>query len=150
MLFLDETHVRLDQDPSYAWRRTNGKDTANTRFSMKTVTVFGVLGIYGYHMRTAKACNSGEFMKFLMEVKEIHPKTLIIRDNAPYRKSKTVREFVECTDGAVELLFLPAYTPQLNPIETSGAPLSGCRAAGTLRLRGSWRWPSCRLSTRAR
>ena len=118
VLFLDETHVRLDQDPSYAWRRTNGKDTANTRFSMKTVTVFGVLGIDGYHMRTAKACNSGEFMKFLREMKEIHPKMLIILDNAPYHKSKAVREFVEGTDGAVELLFLPAYTPQLNPIET--------------------------------
>ena len=118
VVFPGETHVRLKQDPSYAWRRTNGKDTANTRFSMKTVSVFGSLGIDGYHMRTAESCNAEEFIKFLKEMNEIHPKMLIILDNASYHKSKAILEFVEGTDVAVELLFLPAYTPQLNPMET--------------------------------
>ena len=37
-------------------------------------------------------------------------------DNASYHKSKAVREYVESTEGDVELEFLPPYTPQLNPV----------------------------------
>ena len=118
VVFSGETRVRLEQDPSYAWRRINGKDAANAHFSMKAVPVFGAPGAYGHHIRTAKSCNAAEFVKFLKDVNETRPKMLIILDNASYHKSKAILEFVEGTDVAVELLFLPAYTPQLNPMET--------------------------------
>ena len=41
----------------------------------------------------------------------------MILDNASCHHSKTATEFVESTDGAIRLVFLPPYTPQLNPIE---------------------------------
>ena len=47
----------------------------------------------------------------------IYPKILLILDNAPYHKSETVTEFVKANEDRLRLVFLPAYTPQLNPIE---------------------------------
>ena len=109
--------VRFEQYPGYAWRRINGKDTLKTAFARKTVTVFGALDTDGYHMRTAKARNTVEFIKILEGMNKIRPKTLIVLDNAPYHKSKAVWKFIKGAGVAVELILPPAYTPQLNPTE---------------------------------
>ena len=34
-----------------------------------------------------------------------------------FHKSETVAEFVKANEDRLRLVFLPAYTPQLNPIE---------------------------------
>ena len=39
-------------------------------------------------------------------------------DNAQSHKSQIIRECPESTGGDVVLIYLPPYTPQLNPIET--------------------------------
>ena len=117
IMFMDEAHVQLEQDPGYAWRLAGGNDEAKTSFSRRSVPVFGALGADGYHIRTAKACNAEEFIKFLKEVNKMCPKMTIILDNASYHKAKAVRKFVDDANGDIELIFLPAYTPQLNPIE---------------------------------
>ena len=47
----------------------------------------------------------------------IYPKILLILDNAPYHRSDTITEFVKANEDRLRLMFLPAHTPQLNPIE---------------------------------
>ena len=42
---------------------------------------------------------------------------LIILDGAPIHRSRLVREYVESTEGRVEIERLPAYEPELNPVE---------------------------------
>lgn len=39
-------------------------------------------------------------------------------DNASYHKSHIIQKYLESTGGEVVLIYLPPYTPQLNPIET--------------------------------
>ena len=51
------------------------------------------------------------FIKFLEGMSNIRPKTPVILDNAPHRKSKAVQKLVEGAGGAVELIFPPAYAP---------------------------------------
>ena len=41
----------------------------------------------------------------------------MIMDNASYHKSEKTGEYMDDSDGMFECIFLPAYTPQLNPIE---------------------------------
>lgn len=48
-------------------------------------------------------------------VPEIRPGDFVVIDNASIHKSKRVRELVEVAGGT--LLFLPPYSPDLNPIE---------------------------------
>ena len=50
-------------------------------------------------------------------MRKICPKMLIVLDNASYHKSHAVEKEVEESNGALKLVFLPKYTPQLNPIE---------------------------------
>lgn len=116
VLVQDECHVQVYQKPSYGWRARGGHEEAKSSFSKKTASVFGVLGQDGYRIRTVDACNSKTFKKFLQDMLRIYPKIVMILDNAPYHKSKIIKEFVESHDN-LKLIWLPPYTPQLNPIE---------------------------------
>ena len=42
---------------------------------------------------------------------------VILLDNAAYHRYKAVDEFVKSACGEIRLVYLPPYTPQLNPIE---------------------------------
>jgi transposase len=48
-------------------------------------------------------------------VKELRPEQIVVLDNASYHKRKGIRVAVE--EAGCKLLFLPAYSPDLNPIE---------------------------------
>jgi transposase len=60
---------------------------------------------------------------------ELRPGDLVIMDNLPVHKVKGVRKAIEAR-GA-ELLYLPPYSPDLNPIENAFAKLKAllCKAA---------------------
>lgn len=42
---------------------------------------------------------------------------LVIWDGLRSHRSRLVRDFVEETNGRIEIEFLPAYAPELNPVE---------------------------------
>jgi transposase len=48
-------------------------------------------------------------------VPELSPGQVVIMDNAKFHKDKRTRELIE--GAKCELLYLPAYSPDLNPIE---------------------------------
>ena len=41
----------------------------------------------------------------------------LVLDSLPAHKAKMVRDYVESTNGKLELHFLPGYAPELNPDE---------------------------------
>src|SRR5215467_10610803 len=42
---------------------------------------------------------------------------LIIWDRLPAHRSRLVAEFVHCLEGEIQIEYLPAYAPELNPVE---------------------------------
>ena len=46
---------------------------------------------------------------------QVQPGQVIVMDNAPFHNSRKIRELIEKAE--CELLFLPTYSPDLNPIE---------------------------------
>lgn len=62
-------------------------------------------------------CNSNVLNIWIEEVllPEIPKGTTIVMDNAAFHKSQKTRELVE--EAGCNLLFLPTYSPDLNPIE---------------------------------
>ncbi len=119
----DEAAVQIWSGVGYGWRPAGRHDTVRHGFSKKSVRLFGSLGTDGYRIRTTDAINSETFIAFLQEMLKAYPKFVMILDNASCHKSKMVAEFVDSTDGAIRLAFLPPYTPQLNPIEMQWAVL---------------------------
>lgn len=63
-------------------------------------------------------CTAEVFMIFLKRLlkNSRQPVTLIV-DGHPTHKTKTVRQFIESTNGRLKLYFLPPYSPELNPDE---------------------------------
>lgn len=57
--------------------------------------------------------------QFLMPV--LKPGQVVIMDNASFHKSKKTKELIESAGASI--LFLPPYSPDLNPIETFWANL---------------------------
>lgn len=67
-----------------------------------------------FHLIGFKDANSLNTKIFLEKLKEAHPKRhlIVILDNAPFHKLKILRLMEGLT-----LIFLPPYSPQLNPAE---------------------------------
>ena len=62
-------------------------------------------------------CNSALFETWIEKVlvQELTPGKVIIMDNATFHKSTKAKKLIE--QAGCELLFLPPYSPDLNPIE---------------------------------
>jgi transposase len=69
-----------------------------------------------------------------MLVSALHPSDVVVMDNLPAHKVAGVKQAIEAC-GAV-LLYLPPYSPDLNPIENAFAKLKGaCAQSGRANLR---------------
>ena len=63
------------------------------------------------------SCNTDLFNNWVEQflIKELEPNQVVVMDNASFHKSQKTKELIEsvgCT-----LIFLPPYSPDLNPIE---------------------------------
>lgn len=65
--------------------------------------------------------NAETFLEFMKQLKKISSKAgrkvVVILDNARYHHAKLHKEWRELNAGKFGLSFLPAYSPELNPIE---------------------------------
>ena len=113
----DEAVVQIWSGAECWWRSAGRHDTVRHGFPKKSVRLFDSLGADEYRIRTTKAINSETFIAFLQDLLKTYPKFIIVLDNASCHRSKAVAEFIDSTDGAIRLVYLPPYTPQLNLIE---------------------------------
>jgi transposase len=70
-------------------------------------------------------------------VPELKPGDIVIMDNLPAHKVTGVREAIE--DAGASLIYLPPYSPDLNPIEKAFAKVKAIlRKAAARTLEGLW------------
>ena len=85
----------------------------------KTTTLIAALGISGMRCSTVVdgAVNGDTFEAFVEQVlvPELRLGDVVVMDNLSSHKRYRVRELIE--DAGAHLVFLPAYSPDLNPIE---------------------------------
>lgn len=56
-----------------------------------------------------------EFLKALRT--QLRRPLLVLWDGLPAHRSRLVRDYLESLDGAIQIERLPAYAPELNPVE---------------------------------
>lgn len=63
--------------------------------------------------------NTVTFFKFLVKVCRQYPnqKVIMVVDNVRYHHAKRLKPILEKYQNKLELVYLPAYSPDLNPIE---------------------------------
>jgi len=121
LFFLDESTFKQHPLLQAKWVLKGSKEYVDTLGNHAKVNVFGafchMLG-KTFHMKSKKL-NSDVFMKFVEHLMKCNPnkRLVLVLDNAPWHTSKKVKAFLESLKGTVDVLWLPAYSPDMNPIE---------------------------------
>lgn len=69
--------------------------------------------------RITKRLSADDFIAFIDDIKSCYRgyKVVLCLDNFPTHKAKKVKEHIRKNSDWLELMYLPAYSPQFNPIE---------------------------------
>jgi transposase len=133
IVFADESG--FSQRPSI--RRTWGQ-RGQTPVLREHVTWsrFSAMGALGWHPQRKHvrlflslrphAVKGEDVVGFLRSLRRhIRGKVVLVWDNLPVHRSKRVREYLEAQAGWLRVEWLPAYAPELNPLEDVWANLDG-------------------------
>jgi len=91
--------------------------TAPVTLSRKRFHSFGALVDGGFECRLCDRLNGDSFTGLPGRLRHKYGKLIVVLDNAGYHKSKKVAEFVGSCNGDIIPVYLPPYTPELNPTE---------------------------------
>lgn len=118
--FADEAGVRSDYHAGTTWApcgQTPVVKATGRRFGMNVISAVSARGDFRFmvHEGTVTAVVFREFLKRLMAGAK-QPIFLVV-DGHPTHKAKLVKEYVAQQQGKLKLVYLPPYSPQLNPDE---------------------------------
>jgi len=121
LMFLDEASVKQHPNLQPKWSLKGSKEFIGTFGNHAKINVFGAISHElgrAFHMNSKKL-NSDIFMKFVGHLAMLNPTKhlVLVIDNAPWHKSKKVLKFLENLSDKIEILWLPTYSPDFNPIE---------------------------------
>jgi len=124
IFFADESGIRSDYHAGTTWAaigQTPVVKTTGARFSLNMLSAVNALGHFRF-MIVEGRINARIFRDFLARlITGMDRKIFLIVDGHPTHKAKMVKEFIEENNKKVELFFLPAYSPELNPDELAWA-----------------------------
>jgi transposase len=126
LIFVDESGFRLGSPPRFGWA-PRGEDSPGKTVEgcWETITMIGAIALDGF--RGLMTINSGTsndvFLAFVEQVlaPNLRHGDLVVMDNLAAHKNRRAAEAIRAV-GA-EVLFLPPYSPDLNPIEKAWAKL---------------------------
>lgn len=86
-----------------------------------SIKVYGAISVDErprWHFRFAERFNSETYLDFLKQLVRGNPrKVFLVADNVGYHKSRVVTEWLTSNSDRIEVFYLPAYSPELNPVE---------------------------------
>lgn len=120
--FADSTHPQHNTKPSYGWilkGKLNDK-LVKTNSGRERLNLSGALNLKSHAalILNEKTINYKVTLKLLRKLEKVHPhgKIYLILDNATYYHAKDIKPWLT-KHRRFKLLFLPAYSPNLNLIE---------------------------------
>ena len=117
----DETGIRSDHHGGQSYSpkgRTPVREVSGSRFSMNMISSVTNRGKLRFMLYT-ETMTSAVFLRFLQRlVKDAKGrKIFLILDNLRVHHSREVKIWVKERESLIELFYLPAYSPELNPDE---------------------------------
>lgn len=136
LVFLDESGFRLGSPPNYGWAPIGEKSPGKaTHGNWCTMTMIGAIALDGWRgFATVDAATDGDVFHAFVEqqlVPRLRRGDLVVMDNLQAHKRPDTVAAIRAV-GA-DVLFLPPYSPEYNPIEKAWAKLKEIlRRAATL------------------
>ena len=120
LVYIDETGIELASCKDRGWGKKNrllvGKKSG--KYYERTNIVAGYVNKKAVAPLVFNgSCNTNLFETWVEKclVKELVPGQFVILDNAAFHKSQKIKDLIE--SAGCHLIFLPPYSPDLNPIE---------------------------------
>lgn len=120
LVYVDESGIEEGSCKEYAWSEI-GMPIQGQK-SGKSYNRMNIIGAYTQAKCIAPftfygSCNTNIFNLWLEKVlvPELRPGQVVILDNASFHKSQRTKDIIE--KAGCRLIFLPPYSPDLNPIE---------------------------------
>jgi transposase len=140
LVFVDEMGANVSLAPLYAWSRRGQRAHAKApRNWGKNITLLASItaGGVGPCLAVEGAVRREVFEAYLERVltPSLRPGQVVIMDNLSVHKGGRVKEIVE--DRDCELVYLPPYSPDLNPIEQAFSKVKGLLRRAEARTRGA-------------
>ncbi len=128
LLFVDEMGANISLAPLYAWSRRGERAFVSVpRNWGKNVTLLASMSLEGMGpcLAVEGSTTTEVFEAYLEHVlaPTLRAGQVVVMDNLTAHKGERVRELIG--SGGCELLYLPPYSPDLNPIEEAFAKLKG-------------------------
>ena len=120
IFFGDESGIRSDYHAGTTWGergKTPIVKTTGSRYSLNMISAVTAKGHFRF-MTVEGSVNAEIFCDFIKRlIKGVDQKVFLILDNLKVHHSRKVKKLVESLQGKIELFYLPAYSPELNPDE---------------------------------
>ena len=122
MLFEDEASLSNTATVSYAWAE-KGKQPriSQSQRQRERRTIFGAVNPHNGQLvvDTAERGNTKTFFRFLVKCVRAFAgqKVYMVLDNVRFHHAKRLKPLLERYRDRIELIFLPPYSPDLNPVE---------------------------------
>ena len=137
-VFIDESSAKLDMALLYGWGERGDRVPGALPFNRgENITMLGALNLEGLMcMMTVNGGTTEEvFLAFVeqMLVPVLRKGQVVVLDNLTSHKVDGVREAIEKAEA--KLMYLPPYSPELNPIEQCWSKLKNLLRKGAARTR---------------
>ena len=118
--FVDGAHPNHNAMPAYGWITKGVIKEIPTNTARKRINLNGAIDVSDFDLviREDPTLNAQSTIALFKQIEEKNPLAeaiYAITDNAPYYRSKLVKEYLQ--DSKIKIIFLPSYSPNLNLIE---------------------------------
>jgi transposase len=119
IVFIDESGLSERPTRVKTWAPKGQTPVLQYSFNWKQLSIIAGISFWNFYFRLhAGTIRGPQFVEFLQALtKQIRGKLLIIWDGLPAHRSRLVKDYVDSLDGHLVLERLPAYAPELNPVE---------------------------------
>ena len=119
IVFIDESGLSERPTRVRTWAPKGCTPHIQFHFNWKHVSAIAGLTRTSFAFRLYDgAIKSAQVVEFLKALRsQLKRRLLIVWDGAAQHKSRIVRDYLDGTNGAVQMARLPSYAPELNPVE---------------------------------
>jgi transposase len=128
LVFVDEMGTNTSLSPVYAWAKKGQRALCSVpRNRGKNTTVLSSMSVRGMgpSLTVEGATTSAVFEAYVDQVlaPTLRKGQVVVIDNLSAHKGERIRELIE--ERGCELIYLPSYSPDFNPIEEAFSKIKG-------------------------
>ena len=114
---LDECSINIAPYLSRGWALKGSRPVVKTNFTRERFHIIGARTKRKFVFRFIMRQTQRTFIKFVRVMLKEHPRLVLFVDNAPWHRSKAVKQFCRKRSKTLRLRNFPAYSPELNIVE---------------------------------